>query len=1336
MAQRDDIADLYPLAPLQRGLLFHSLYAPEAAQYFEQLTCQLTGPVDPERFVKAWQEMVDRHPILRSAFISQSSSEPVQVVMKRASLPVVHHDWREAPAGEQARRFEALLAADQAEGFKLHRPPLLRIALVRIADETWQLVVSHHHLLLDGWSLPVLLGELFAVYHAAGRGRAASLPPARPYSDYIAWLGRQDRAASDAFWRATLGDLTEATPLAIDLRAAEPNRPADRVITRISHLGEQRTEALRALAREVSVTLNTVIQAAWALILGRHGRSNDVVFGVTMSGRPAELPGADQMIGLFINTLPLRLAIDPARPIRDWLPDIQRRQSDVQRFDYVSLTDVHGHSGVPRGQPLFRTLYAFENFPLGDALDAVTGDIQIRDAHLAEKTNYPLTLVVVPGAGLQLKLSYDCDRIPDSLASGMLDQLAHVLAAIAARPDAAPRDLGLMPAPAPRAAEPVTGSGPVAAAPSLAAAWRAAAARFPERIAVTDGERALSYRALDARAAAIAQVLRARGAAPDTMIGVLADRSADLIAAMLGVVLAGAAYVPLDPRYPTERLRFLAEDSGCLAILASTDAAARAGELGCPVIDLASIGEPRADEHVDLTPARDRAAYVIYTSGSTGRPKGVVVTQDNLLRLFSSTHLWFGFDEHDVWTFFHSFAFDFSVWELWGALLHGGRVVVVAYDQSRDPDAFYELLGREHVTVLNQTPSAFAQLMAAEERRAAPLPLALRTVVFGGEALDPVQLAPWFARHGDRTPRLINMYGITETTVHVTYRPITIADTRAPTSLIGRPIPDLELRLCDAHGHLVPDGVPGEICVAGAGVARGYLNRAELTGERFIADRFAADPHARLYRSGDLGRRMPDGDIEYLGRIDFQVKVRGFRIELAEIEHALATHPALAGTLVLAVGDGADRRLAAYVVVRPGATAPTAAELGEHVRRSLPDHMVPELYVALDAFPLTLQGKLDRQALPDARQARIAAGHGHVAPETPAQAAICRIWQELLGAPQVGIDDDYFALGGDSIRAIRVVALARKAGVAITLRDLFAHTTPRRLAEAAGRTPDASELAAAAPLPDAPFAMISDADRAALPDGIVDAYPLARLQAGMLFHSDAPADSRLYHDVFTFRLRLAHDEAAWRAAIQRVIAIHPVLRTSFHFDGYSAPLQLVHRTIEPPLHVEDLRGLDEPARAARLDAWFEDERRTGYDWAQPGLWRVGLGRVADDVCELVIACHHAILDGWSLATLMAELAEHYLYALGRRPAPPVSPDHNAFRDFVALEQRSEADGASQAFWDASLGDAPATRIPRWPGEGLLVSHVRSGKGVRARPYLRCSGCRLCSRGVGLCCRVW
>ncbi|PYS97071.1 MAG: hypothetical protein DMF50_02025 [Acidobacteria bacterium] len=1058
-----DLEDLYPLTPMQEGMLYHTLSAPGSGVYVEHLTWKFRGPLDEEAFERAWRRAAERHPILRSALLWSGVDRPLQVVSRSVQADWERLDWRGIDPDGQEDRLRRLLAEDMRRGYDLSRPPLQRLAMARLADRVHQFIWSHHHVLLDGWSLPVLLKEVMSLYEAFRRGEEPRLEDPPPFRDYVAWLMRQDLEAAEAYWRRALAGFASPTPLAVDRPAARAAGPDDYRLNR-TRLSRAATGALRDLARRHQLTLNTVVQGAWALLLGRNSGEDDVVFGGVVSGRPADLAGSERMVGLLLNTLPVRVRLRRREPVVSWLRRLQEEQIEMRQYEYTPLMQVQQWSGVARGTPLFESVFVFENYPLDAALLERVGDLEIRDLRAIEWTHYPLTVVVPPGPDLSIQINYDGRRFAAPVIERMLGHLTRLLEEFAVDPQRRLADVPMLTAPektwlAGRRA-------PVEAGPGrcLPALFEAQAARRPDALAVVCGEERVTYAVLNRRANRLARRLREQGVGPETRVAICLERSIEMIVAILAVLKAGGAYVPLDPAYPRDRLAFMLDDAGAVALLTRREMLDRLPGAGGAVVLLdvepASAGSAAGGGDADLPPAAlpDSPAYVIYTSGSTGRPKGVVVTHANVARLFGAMAPSFGFDENDVWTLFHSYAFDYSVWEMWGALLYGGRLVVVPPLVGQSPEAFYALLRRERVTVLNQTPSSFRQLIRADETGGGGL--SLRLVNIGGEALNLDDLKPWVARHPDG-PLFVNLYGITETTVIVTCRPLRPDDFQGrPKSVIGRPITGLRVHLLDASMHPVPIGVPGEIYVGGPGLARGYLGRCDLTAERFVPDPFADAPGARLYRSGDLARWLENGDLEYLGRMDEQVKIRGFRIEPGEIEAALLAHPAVREAVVLARQDGGgERRLVAYVVPRPGQEA-SPGELRLFLSRSLPEHMVPAAFVTLEALPVTPNGKVDRKALPPPEGARPGGEDGRVPPRTPIEQEVARFWGALLGVQPRGVEENFFEAGGQSLLATLLISRVRAhLGAEVPLKEFLDDPTVRGLAERI----EAAYLRAAAP---------------------------------------------------------------------------------------------------------------------------------------------------------------------------------------------------------------------------------------------------------------------------------
>ena len=822
------------------------------------------------------------------------------------------------------------------------------------------------------------------------------------------------------------------------------------------------------------------------------------------------------------------------------------------------------------------------------------------------------------------------------------------------------------------------------------------AAAMPDAIAVNFNDERLTYRELNARANRLAHYLRRLGVGPETCVGILVERTHEIVVTILGVLKAGGCYLPLDPAYPMERLSFMLEDARASLLLTSEASSAMMFERLVPVAcldrDLEEIAV-QSTENLQPVASAENLAYVIYTSGSTGQPKGVAVSHANVARLFDTTHEWFGFDERDVWTLFHSCAFDFSVWELWGALLYGGRVVVAPFAVSRDPLAFYELLRQQHVTVLNQTPSAFWQLSQAEEdllKRDSDVQeeLALRLIIFGGEALELQKLESWLDRHGDERPQLVNMYGITETTVHVTYRPITRDDLNAGRgSVIGRALPDLQLYLLDNDLRSLPDDAEGEIYVGGAGVARGYLNRPDLTAERFVPDPLSREPGRRLYRTGDLARRVHGDDLEYRGRADEQVKVRGFRIEPGEVNAALTRHPAIRESIILAREDArGEKRLVAYCVCN-GLARPAGGDLHEFLTDKLPSHMIPSAFVFLDALPLTPNGKVDRKLLPSSDLIVPEPGAAFVAAHTNIEQILADIWAKTLGVRRVGIDDNYFTLGGDSILSIRVRAGMLERGFDFSLEQLFSHPTVRGLAEhvsvAENHLPEESQQQ--------PFSLISEEDRRKVPPGIEDAYPVSRLQAGMVFHSEYSPDYLIY--ISSLQLRLPLDIEKLQSTLDQMASRHEMLRTSFALTGFSEPLQLVHQTTQLPLLVDDLRHLSPAEQKNRIAEWITNEMRRGFDWTKAPLLRFHLHLLGYDSVQFTMS--EPFFDGWSVASFFTEFFERYIALLDGKS---ISTERLAasYRDFVSLEREALQSEQCRNYWTMTLAGAKASRLARRP----------------------------------------
>lgn len=1033
---RSDVEDIYPLSPMQDGMLFHGLLEPESGLYVEQFSWEVAGAFDAEAFARAWQAMVDRHPVLRTGFFWENVERPLQVVRRSAQLPCRQLDWSEVPVEQQRQRLDALMAELHATGFDLRRPPLLRLTTVRLGADRHRVVWDFHHLLLDGWSMPLVLDEVLAGYRADTDGTQATLVDRRPYADYIAWLAEQPLADAQAYWRDQLDGITSPTPLGVD--RAQPGAGHGE---RRRDLSSAVAADLRGLARALRVTASTVLAAAWGLLLGHYSGRDDVVFGTTVSGRPASLPGSDAMIGLFINTVPVRVRVPPAHAVSDWLEGLQEARAAGADAEFARLVDVQAWSDVPRGVELFESLLVYENYPAADA----AGDdapFVIRDVEAVELTNYPLTLVAQPGGGgLALRALFDRSRFDDATVDRLLDHLAQVVRGIVADPDQLVGDVEVIGAEeaervrrwatGPRLAVPdattpelvaaAAGTDPEAEA-VVGAAASAVAARDAEVVA--GAGTALTYGALHARALAGAGRLRDRGVGPGDRVALAVGRSQEWVIAQLATWYAGAAFVALDPAVPADRLRALLDD--CHPAVTLTDA------------ELAGLCAPDGEMLEQPIPvAADDVAYVIYTSGSTGAPKGVEVTHRGLANLVAWHRDTYRPSPGERASSLAGLGFDASVWETWPTLAAGATLCLAPAGVAADVDALLGWLDAQTVAVAF-LPTPVAEAALATDR----WPSSLRLLLTGG---DRLRRRPPPGLHFT----LHNHYGPTEASVVATAALVEPDGTAPPA--IGRPLPNTAAYVLDPRGALAAEGVVGELHLGGSGLARGYLGRPDLTAERFRDH----PCYGRLYATGDLVRWGPDGALGYVGRADDQVQIRGVRVEPAEIETALAGAPGVTDAAV-AMRDG---RLVAYIV---GTTEDRACQA--HLAARLPASHLPTAYVPLPALPLTGNGKVDRAALPAPERPRL------VQPRNRAEAAVAAAWSEVLGVTDVGVHDNFFALGGHSLLATQLVSRIRsRLETDLPLRALFDAPTIAQLAARLPARPSAAALADTQP-PDRPSA--------------------------------------------------------------------------------------------------------------------------------------------------------------------------------------------------------------------------------------------------------------------------
>ncbi len=1248
---------------------------PESAAYHIPSVLRLRGRLDLDALQRSFDSLVARHETLRTRF-RLDGDEARQEIAASMALPLDIVALGPLEEGALARQVETTIARP----FDLERGPLLRVSLLRLAEDDHVLVLVQHHIVSDGWSMQVMVEELVQLYAAYSRGLEVALP-ALPiqYADYAlwqrSWMEAGEKERQLAYWTGLLGG--EQPVLELPFDRPRPVRQSHRGAQFILELDIDLSQALRRVAQQEGATAFALLLASFQALLYRYSGQADIRVGVPIANR--NRVEIERLIGFFVNTQVLKADLDGRMGFDELLAQARQRALEAQAHQdlpFEQLVEALQPERSLSHNPLFQVLFNYQSEARGNGQAFRFDELQMESVQFDSRTaQFDLTLDLTDEEQRFCAVfDYATDLFDASTVERLAGHWRNLLRGIVANPRQRLGELPLLDAPERRQtlSEWNPAQRECAVQGTLQQRFEEQARQRPQAVALILDEQRLSYGELNARANRLAHCLIARGVGADVPVGLALERSLDMLVGLLAILKAGGAYLPLDPAAPEERLAHILDDSGVRLLLTQGHLLERlprqAGVEVLAIDGLVLDGYAESDPLPTLS--ADNLAYVIYTSGSTGKPKGTLLTHRNALRLFSATEAWFGFDERDVWTLFHSYAFDFSVWEIFGALLYGGRLVIVPQWVSRSPEDFYRLLCREGVTVLNQTPSAFKQLMAvACSADMATQQPALRYVIFGGEALDLQSLRPWFQRFGDRQPQLVNMYGITETTVHVTYRPVSEADLEGGlVSPIGGTIPDLSWYILDRDLNPVPRGAVGELYIGRAGLARGYLRRAGLSATRFVPNPFPGGAGERLYRTGDLARFQADGNIEYIGRIDHQVKVRGFRIELGEIEAALAGLAGVRDAVVLAHDGVGGTQLAGYVVADSAEDAERLREsLRESLKRQLPDYMVPAHLMLLERMPLTVNGKLDRQALPqpDASLSQQA----YRAPGSELEQRIAAIWAEILGVERVGLDDNFFELGGHSLLATRVISRVRQEQqLDASLKALFERPVLEAFAQGLERTTDA-------------VSTIPLADRQ-------QPLALSFAQERQWFLWQLEPESAAYHIPSALRLRGRLDVDALQRSFDSLVARHETLRTRFRLEGGRS-----YQQVQPAVSVSiEREQFGEEGLIERIQAIVVQP----FDLERGPLLRVNLLQLAEDDHVLVLVQHHIVSDGWSMQVMVEELVQLYAgYSQGLDVVLPALPIQYA--DY-ALWQRSWMEAGEKerqlAYWTGLLGgEQPVLELP-------------------------------------------
>jgi len=1283
LKKKGSSGNTFPLSYAQQRLWFLDQLEPGSTAYNLPAAIRLKGSLHKDILEKTFYEIVKRHEILRTTF-STVNGTPMQITAPKGSLPINHIDISSLKEDSRDDALRKILKEENAKPFNLTKGPLLFIHLIRISETEHVLFLIMHHIISDGWSVGVFVNEFSRLYSSFLLKQTPVLPELPiQYADFAVWqkekLNSSIKEQQLAYWKEKLGGSLPVLELPTD--HPRPAIKSYRGNNRKLHLSGNIPDAVRTLSQEENTTSFMLFLSIFYILLYRYTDQNDICVGTPVANRRrAEI---ENLIGFFVNTLVLRANIDGTMSFQTLLQSIKNLALEAfshEDLPFEMLVEELQPERDMGHTPVFQVMFVYQNarselFKLPQ--------LQAESISLENDTaKFDLTLTVseMPDE-LLINIEYDRDLFEAETIDRMLKHYEILLTAATEEP-------GKQVAKMPLISEQerylllkkwVPDMEPFEAEKCVHEVFEEQAAHFGGRTAITYNNQQITYRDLNAQANQIARYLIRQGVQKDELVGIYSEREPHLTAAILGVLKAGAAYLPIDPVYPPERVAFMLDDANVKIILTQKDLVENLNlnnqksvllDENWPEISKEDIANPQ------LKVSPQNLIYVIYTSGSTGKPKGTLITHHNVMRLFQAVDHWFNFNEQDVWTLFHSYAFDFSVWEIWGALLYGGRLVIVPQMVSRSPESFYHLLIEEKVTVLNQTPSAFRQLITAEEQVGKPpYDNSLRFIIFGGEALELNSLKPWYEKHTDTQPQLINMYGITETTVHVTYRPITLQDIKdGRGSVIGKPIPDLPLYILDSHSQPAPIGIPGEIHVSGAGLARGYLNRPELTSTKFIPNPFSDNTDARLYRSGDAARYLPDGDIEYIGRMDNQVKIRCFRIELGEIQTLLNRHDQIRGAFVNTVKDAHGANIIAAYLVPKADSVPSSSELRAYLREKLPDYMIPSAFVMLDEFPLTANGKIDLRALPNPSDHRMDLERDFIVPRSAEEEITAQIFSDLLNITRVGAGDHFFDLGGHSLLATQLLSRIRDSfGVELPLKTLFERPTVEALAGAVKEEKLKSE---------------GLHEPAIIKTSRSEKLPLSFAQQRLWFLDQLEPGSPFYNIPSAYKITGKLNIPVLKQSLEQMVERHEILRTFFKSEEGKA-FQLILNEVAVEIPIIDLTALTGTVLQEKVQQLISEEARKPFNLSTAPLFRTSILKLDPDTHILLLTMHHIISDGWSMQVFIREMAFLYKQIKDGQPAH-LPPQDLQYADYAAWQRdwlQGDVLEKQLAYWKKQLSSS-------------------------------------------------
>ena len=1189
---KENTQDIYVLTPTQKGMLFHTIYDEATPVYFEQFSFTIQGPLDIRSFRQAWDHLIAITPVLRTVFKWTKVKEPVQIVLKNLPVDLVVHNLDHLEQVAQAKSIREFRAHDKQTPFPMEEGPLLRLNLFVLGKEKHHFLWSYHHILIDGWCMPLIMKDLVEIYMAALARIPLPRPARRPYRDYIGWFLKQNQEKALKFWKESLGDLAAPTSLPMDRLPAQDVATFSEEVR--LELAPELTRKVQDLAKRQRVTQSTLVQAVWSLLLSRYSRQNDVVFGVTVSGRPADLQGSEDMIGLFINTLPMRVRLSAEMTVSELLQSVQEFANALREYEYSPLSDLKACTAISKSQNLFDSFVVFENYPVDAIGSAPDSRFGLSEISTVEMTNFPLTMIVSPGEHLRIEMHYYTSLFDRVTVERMLGHMREVLVAMVDNPEAKVSQVEIL---SQEEKQQILidfnqTDSPYSQDKCPYQLFEEQADKTPEHVAVTFEEQALTYRELNARANQLAHYLRQKGVVKESKIGLMVERSLDMLVGVLGIQKAGGAYVPMDPEYPKARLEYMLEDSESPVLV--TQSALLAGlskppkQAVCLDVDWDAIAKQSRENPVPLA-GPENISHLIYTSGSTGLPKGVMIEHRNVTAFLYWCLEEFRHDEYEKMIASTSMCFDLSVFEFLLPLITGAHVIILR--SSLDLDEFLE---QNTATMINTVPSALKHLLSVMDKRHR-----IKAINLAGEPLKLELVKDAYAKLDVDIIR--NLYGPTEDTTYSTGYRVPKDSDRQP--LIGRPIFNSKAYIVDQHLKPVPVGVIGEIYLTGHGLARGYWNAPEKTSQRFIPNPFHLDFCPVMYKTGDLGKWLHDGNIEFHGRVDYQVKIRGNRIEMGEIEARLAQHSEIKDIVVMDKEDSEGNKfLVAYYVADAEIST---TDLRAFIKETLPDYMVPSRFVRLDILPLTPNGKVDRKALPDVEGVRPEVGSVYIEPRNEVEQALSEVWKDVLGLDRVGVNDNFFDLGGDSIISLQVVGRLKKRGFDMRPKDIFEHQTIAELALVVGKGKTLK----------------------AEQGPIVGQAPLIPIQRW--FFDLRLANEHHFNQFLVFKTAMQLNPAALKQALQAVIDHHDTLRVRFMIDAQ----EFMPLGEEVAFVVKDVQNDAELTQA--VNALQNSLNIIRGPVFTAGLYRKGT------VEYLAFAAHHLVVDGVSWRILLEDLFTGY-----------------------------------------------------------------------------------------------